>query len=138
MLLISWSDEYSLHIEELDKHHKKLIDIINKLNESIENSKGSEGLKELFEILIDYCSYHFSEEEHLMEEINYPDYDYHKQLHKDFKEKILKFQNNFLSGEPILRSQILNILKIWFEDHIVTEDKKISTFMDERGKKEDR
>jgi hemerythrin-like metal-binding protein len=61
--LIVWSDELSVNIEEIDKQHKKLIDVINVLFNAMIEGKTQNIIDTIIDDLIDYAKYHFSTEE---------------------------------------------------------------------------
>ncbi len=42
MALIDWDKSLSVNVEEIDQQHKKLIAMINELNEAMRNGKGKE------------------------------------------------------------------------------------------------
>lgn len=44
MALFVWSDKYSVNINEIDNQHKKLVDILSSLHDSMKAGKGSEVL----------------------------------------------------------------------------------------------
>ena len=54
--------------EMIDAHHKELFKRANDLFESIENGDSTEKVQETLGFLADYTTYHFSEEEKLMDE----------------------------------------------------------------------
>jgi len=77
-----------------------------------------------------YVNYHFSEEEKLQEEINYPYLEKHKEIHKKFKEELAKLKEE-LNSETALSTAIILSKKLidWFINHIKKEDKKIGNFI---------
>ena len=44
MALFVWSDKYSVNIKEIDSQHKKLVDLLNSLHDSMKVGRGSEVL----------------------------------------------------------------------------------------------
>ncbi|MBE9504341.1 MAG: hemerythrin family protein [Proteobacteria bacterium] len=127
MPLIEWdSDRFSVKNEKMDDQHKRWIEIINSLHESLMKSSGMETLEKVFQDVLDYTAFHFYEEEKLLEEMNYPHLYDHKVIHENFKEKMEKLKDEFMSGGIILRTEIMSILKNWLEDHIIKEDKRYS------------
>ena len=78
MLLITWGEEFSINVPEMNEQHKGSINIINELDNSLMSSLSSEALEKVFSDVIDYTVYHFYEEEKLLEEINCPGFYDHK------------------------------------------------------------
>ena len=127
MPIIEWdSDRFSVKNKEMDDQHQRWTGIINKLHESLINSLGLETLGKVFQDVLDYTAYHFDEEEKLLEEMNYPHIYDHKVIHENFKNKMNKLKDEFMSGGIILRTEIRSILKNWLEDHIRREDQRYS------------
>ena len=58
--------------EMIDSQHKELIDRINQLLESCEDGQGKIKAVKMLDYLLDYTEFHFSAEEKLQEEIEYP------------------------------------------------------------------
>ena len=75
MALLSWNDTYSVKIRKFDDQHKKLIDLINQLHDSMLVGKGKDVMGEVMNSLVDYTKTHFTAEETLMRLHNYPDYE---------------------------------------------------------------
>ena len=127
MALIDWIEKFSVNVDEIDEQHKKWIGIINELDDALTKGKGRTVLGKIFQEMVEYINFHFSEEEKLLREIDYAHYNEHKLIHDRFKQKIAKLEMDFESGELILGTQVMSILKNWLEDHILIEDKKYST-----------
>ena len=64
---IEWSEKYELGIDKIDTQHKRLVSIINRLEEAWRENKHSDTVKTIFQSLRDYTNYHFSFEEMAME-----------------------------------------------------------------------
>lgn len=61
--------------------------------------------------LIDYTKTHFADEEQLMEEHGYPDYEKHKETHAELIEKLLELRAKFDEGrEGIDDNKVLALL----------------------------
>ncbi len=89
------------------------------------------GYKQVQETIVelrDYTITHFSDEEKLMKEIDFPNYIEHIEAHKYFIETVEDFTNRFENGEMALSLKILEFLKNWLTNHILTADKEISEF----------
>ncbi|WP_346904685.1 bacteriohemerythrin, partial [Faecalicatena contorta] len=69
----------------IDSQHKELIDKINKLLESCESGKDKLVAIKTLDYLADYTDFHFSAEEKLQEEIEYPGIKEHKKEHEKLR-----------------------------------------------------
>jgi len=126
-MAIEWSKEYEIGIEKIDRQHFTLVEYINRLEEA--SGAGSNGhlINTIFQGLMNYTNYHFTFEEIYMKNINYPDLEEHKLMHKDFILKIRKFKTDFESGELPDLSLLHRFLQRWLIEHIREEDKKYCT-----------
>jgi hemerythrin len=116
---------------EMDAQHRKWIEICNRLDHVMLNGKTSEITTETFQAMqamLEYAGYHFREEEEYMSQINFPDVVAHKRLHTEFDDQLYQYQRKVLKGELILTSEIISLVKNWFEDHILIEDQKYASF----------
>ena len=129
MSLIEWSEEYSVGIEEIDNQHQKWISIVNELHDSIMEARGISSLKELIREMEEYTDFHFSAEEEMLQKAGWPELDRHKRIHFSFKQQITQLKRDISSGELVLRSQVMSVIKNWLIDHILKEDQEYSEFI---------
>lgn len=135
MALITWSNDLSVHNEEIDEQHKNWIGIINKMHESMlsDNYKAfNENFKEYIREMVDYTSYHFAFEEQYLVSTHYPGLAEHTRKHKEFIEKLAEAVRNMRSGDMLLHSNFLKMARYWLVDHIMVEDKEYSLYVDRK------
>jgi len=133
MSLIKWEQKYSVDVGMFNDQHKKLIDIINDLFDSMKIGKSNEKLGEIFTSLIDYTKYHFKDEEDMMKKYFYPDYLTHKKEHDVLTEKVLEYKAKFDNKEILISIELLNFIKEWLMNHIMQTDKKYGVFFNSKG-----
>ena len=78
--------------EMIDSHHKELIDRINKLLDSCDQSNEKTAAIKMMDYLAEYTDFHFSAEEALQKEIEYPGFEKHKAQHEAFKNTIKELE----------------------------------------------
>lgn len=122
--LLEWSDEYSVGVESMDAQHKKLIDLINQLDEVIQAGRHFEELEPVLDGVIDYTKTHFQAEEAYMEKVGYPDLEAHKESHAQLLKEVLGFREAAGSGDPEVMDRFLVFLRTWLLGHIVGIDKQ--------------
>jgi len=132
---ITWNDDYSVNIKQIDEEHKKLVGMLNELHEAMQVGKGKEVLSSILENMIKYVGTHFGNEERYMEKFGYPHYEKHKGEHKDFVKKTLEFQEKFNEGKLGLSVEVMFFLKDWTLNHIKGSDKQYAPFFNEKGLK---
>ena len=124
-----WKDSYSVNVKSIDEQHKKLVSIINELNNAMLYEKGRSVIGKVLKDLVDYTVSHFDYEEKLMEKNGYSDLENHKKIHKDLLKTVGKFYDEFSSGEVEMSKDIMDFLKTWLSEHILGSDKKYSEIM---------
>lgn len=134
-MYIAWQNIFSVNIKEIDEQHKKLIDIINELYDSMKIGKGKEILENTLDKMIKYAQTHFTKEEEYMTDYKYPEYKAHKGEHKKFVKKVLTFQKDFKGDKLALSSDVMEFLRNWLINHIMETDKKYAPFFNEKGLK---
>jgi hemerythrin len=128
---LEWSQDLETGNETVDGQHKMLFCYVNDLIGVIEGGDESGKIQETLAFLIHYTAQHFEDEEKLQLECDFPEYEWHKWLHDDFKEKATALARQFtLNGSSV---GLLNALKTtvvsWLKEHIQVEDKKIGEYI---------
>lgn len=130
---IMWNDNFSVGVRELDRQHKKLIEIENKLIKIKDVKYDYETISEILNDLTKYAIIHFETEEKLFYEYNYPDYPLHKAQHNLFREKVARFCMDAMDHKPTLTTELLTFLEQWRENHTMGLDMKYKIFFSEEG-----
>lgn len=131
-----WTQEYSVHVAEIDEQHKQFISICNDLVElsQSESFTNEEALKRVSR-LGDYAFYHLAFEEELFVKTQYPDGQSHTAIHDAFREKAKKVINE-ARKETIDREVLKDIAEFvvnWLMGHILHTDKKYSDYFNQHG-----
>lgn len=124
-----WSDEYNIGVDVIDKEHKRLFKIINKLFAFGEEEKKSQwACQEGIKYFKEHAMKHFAEEENYMLSINYKGYETHRQLHQGFRQKTLPALEQELENtnySPGAVDHFLGVCAGWLIGHTLTEDRAI-------------
>lgn len=146
-MLITWSKEYSIGLDQIDNQHKKLIFLINKLEVlTMYDSKHADfkqRLDVILQELLNYTVLHFSTEEVLMDMFEYKESAEHKRTHDSFVELIkmeqekleLLIANKDFEKVDAELKMILKFLQNWLITHILKSDKQYTEFFLEIQKK---
>ncbi|OQX07048.1 MAG: hypothetical protein BWK80_50035 [Desulfobacteraceae bacterium IS3] len=134
MPLIQWSDHYSVGIGDMDKHHQKLFDLLNRLHDAMIQGKAGNIITDIVDELISYTKYHFGEEEKLMARIKYSGLNEHKKAHQKFIVSVADYKNLANKGlTAFLSSGVSAFLSDWLRNHIGVMDKKYQKEMNANG-----
>lgn len=133
MAYITWDEQYSVGVKEIDNQHKKLVELVNNLHEAMKQGKGRDIMSKVLASLIDYTASHFATEEKYMTQFNYPHFASHKLEHQNLVKQVLDFQKDYESGKLAITLDIMKFLKDWLVNHIQGTDKKFGPFFNENG-----
>jgi hemerythrin len=126
MPLMTWNDDLSVKVKEIDDQHKKLIGLVNNLHDAMKSGQGKLVLEPTLQELASYTVYHFQTEEKYMQKFNYPGYLAHKMKHDAFVKKVSDFQKDYHAGRLGLSLDLMNFLKEWVTTHIMDTDHQYS------------
>jgi len=129
MAYIEWTDQLSVHNPVIDSEHKKLVQILNNLHDSMKKGEGSKVLGSTLEQLVLYTKTHFKNEEGIMARNNYIHLAGHKKQHNEFIAEIDKQYAKFKAGSLALTIELITFLRNWLVDHIQGSDKKFGETM---------
>jgi hemerythrin len=124
MARLEWTDEISVGIAEFDIHHRRIVDLINRLGDSIDTGDALKVTEEALYELSNYCFYHFFAEEDAMEKYDYPGYIEHREEHLKFIETVFQLIFDFHEGKKSTSRELLAFLWTWLKNHILGTDKK--------------
>lgn len=133
MALITWKNDYSVGVAEIDAQHKIIIKFINDLNDAMSQGKGKEALGTILGGLIEYTATHFAHEERYFDQFNYHETLRHKAEHKALVDNVVALKGKFDAGSLSLSIETMNFLKNWLTNHIAIVDKKYTTCFNENG-----
>ena len=135
MVVISWNDSYTVHVESIDKQHKMMMRLINDLhNISSADSRDDEIDKALAE-LADYTKDHFDYEESFLRKYHYPFFRAHQEEHAAFFRSIDRIKKEVSMLGENHRRRLIDFMVSWLKNHIMHEDKQYVCFMLEHGVK---
>ncbi len=132
---VKWKDEYSVGIESIDMQHRKLLSLINSLQTAVYFSTGEEFEHQALDELVDYTKTHFSYEEGLMEQNDYPDFEPHKAQHQQMIARVEEVLAGYEQDKDTAMRNAANFLKDWLINHINGTDKQYSAYLIGKGVK---
>lgn len=133
MSFFVWTESMSVGVEEFNNHHKKLIELINKLFDAMSEGQGKAVIGDILQELLKYTEYHFSAEEAKMKELGYPAYPGHQAEHQKFVEEATRLYRKYQGGDLFLSVDTLNFLKDWLNKHILQTDMAYKPFFTNKG-----
>lgn len=123
---MEWNESFRTGIEILDKEHKRLFRVIDKLIEHKEEERDPEwSCKEGIKFFTNHAQRHFAEEEAYMETIGFPGLEHHRQLHDAFRDTTLPVLVRELKQSNYSQSAVDHFLGVaggWLLTHTLSED----------------
>ena len=96
---MNWRSEWSSGNKDIDKQHRTLIEIANKLINMSFEAKGFEETAHQVELLLSHIVAHFEFEEKVLATSGYPGYLSHAELHNNLVSKALRLNESYRRGE---------------------------------------
>jgi hemerythrin len=130
-VLVEWDEKYSVGIPLIDEQHKELIRLTNELYRGC--LTGNDAARAFFFDAVrgamDYVKYHFSAEEKILENVNYPYLAEHKKAHEDFVLKMVEDVKSFQGGRKFVPNNFVRFLKDWILSHIAIADTQYAKYI---------
>ncbi len=133
MSLITWNDQLSVGINQIDEEHKKLVQLINGLHDHMLAGDAKEILGKVLDRIIQYTALHFGTEEKLMQQYAYPAAVAHFAEHKKLVNTALDLQKKFNAGSHAITMETMTFLRDWLQHHIRESDKALGRFLATKG-----
>lgn len=125
-----WQDRFNIGVDVIDREHKKLFSIMNRLLVFSEQEDKSQWVcQEGLKYFKDHAMKHFAEEEAYMASIHYAGFDTHRRLHDNFRKKMIpalekELMQTAYSAEAV--NHFLGVCSGWLIAHTLTEDHAIA------------
>ena len=118
------------HIK-IDNQHKQLIAALNNIIEASQQGKGRDEIFKTLDFLTGYTLMHFSTEEKLQVDYNYPDYIVHKRYHDEFKVTVGELTQKLINEGPTegLIGEVTTAIGKWLLNHIKGDDFRMAAFV---------
>ncbi len=130
---IQWDESFSVGVVQMDRQHKRIIDMINQLLRDPAANVSSETVSEILTKITKYSQEHFATEEEILEQHGYPELSSHKKAHRAFRKKAVAFCLDTMDRQTSVPADVLHYLKEWWTQHILTVDMRLSSFYKEKG-----
>lgn len=124
-----WNDRYNIGVEEIDREHKKLFRILNKLFKfGQQETKRPWVCQETVKYFKDHALRHFQDEEEYMSSTGYTGLAVHMRIHRNFRDTTLpalgrELEMTAYSEEAV--NHFLGVCAGWLIGHTLIEDQAI-------------
>ncbi|MBF0156334.1 MAG: bacteriohemerythrin [Magnetococcales bacterium] len=129
-----WSDKLITGISQIDADHRKLVNLVNQLQEDMQTGRGNAAMAATLKELVDYTVTHFKREEDLFRQHGYEEAPAHKEEHRQLVAAVGQMVEQFHSGDSFLVAiDLLGIAKRWLTHHIMEVDMAYVPFLKSKG-----
>ena len=132
---IEWDDSMSVNVDLIDAQHKMLIQKLADLSAAFRRGLEQNKIMKTLDFMIDYTDFHFSAEEKVMEENDYPGLEEQKQQHEEFKLTLNNILEDYKEeGTTAEIATTINVFLLnWLIKHIMGSDSKLGNFLTQKG-----
>ena len=127
-----WKPEYSINVARLDGHHRELVAMIEDVMEAMHSPDPSAVIESTLTKVLEYASYHFPEEERLMQEFYYPQQQQHASDHDEMRESTKRLIRDIRYSKQMEPLALVGFLAGWLTKHIMKSDKHFGEFLNSR------
>jgi hemerythrin len=122
MAFLEWKPNYSVQVDEIDRQHQRLIQLINSLHDAMKVGAPKPALERIISDLVTYTRFHFRSEERLLQLHGYPGVAAHIVEHERLTETVVRFEEDLRSGKVAISISLMQFLKTWLTGHILSTD----------------
>ncbi len=116
----------SVGVTEIDAQHQELLGMLNRMDEALQNNAPAEIFVRMLDELIEHTQFHFTTEERLMSQSNYPNAGVHRKEHQLLLEEIGYLKDKLGMKVELM---VLQSIKDWLFSHIQNSDHRLTLFI---------
>jgi hemerythrin len=149
MELFVFDDTLITGHQEIDSQHAWLFELANRVLEKIGScplstrtsdfpipgsceERANDTVDEALHGLMDYVVEHFTDEERLMADLNYPSRSVHQALHAALSEQVAGYMLRYMNGDNTIAEEIVEFFGRWLTSHIMDADRDFVDWLNTR------
>ena len=133
MKTIEWRDEFNINVDEIDRQHRRMAELVNELHRAAIEKEDASVVSGVLDELLAYTRHHFKTEERLMLEHEYPDYQAHKNEHDDLLDKLECVVRKISGGHgPVFAAEV-DVSADWVMVHMLGYDKPLGAYLNSKS-----
>ena len=121
--------EQAVHVPEIDAEHREMFRAAADLRQALLDGDPTGRLALLCRRLAAELNAHFSHEERLMREAEYPAYIWHERQHRTARAKMAALERDVQRGDRQSIFDSLEALAGWMRDHTSVADRMIGSYL---------
>lgn len=134
-MLLTWTPDLAVGIQEIDKQHQELFKHINDLLEASQKGLGKTQVQDVVKFLEGYVVFHFGTEERYMDQYKYPGVGDHKKEHIWFVDQWQGLKQQLDAEGPTVLGVLSTkrLLVDWLLNHVQKTDRALGAFLKKHG-----
>lgn len=128
---MKWDESMSVGYEIIDTQHRELFELVDSFRRAMKEGRGREEVLEVLDFMEKYAIRHFTAEESVQKNHNYPKYAEHAGQHRAFVKEVEKIRGEIRDvGVTSTTAALLSTtLTNWLVTHITKHDKAIGVYI---------
>ncbi len=129
MAIIKWTDEWGLGLAESDAGRREMIGLYNEIYLALKRGDSRRTLVSGLTHLLDCAESLYAEEEQMMEAAGYPMWPEHRDEHRDFLQRMRRFESTLAEGNLVIDLPVLQFMRHWLTGHLYDSDGAFGRFL---------
>ena len=125
MAPLEWKDQFSVGNKAVDHEHKELIELVNRLHETLSSGEPKDEVARVLGDLYRAISAHFALEERFMREHRYDEAVQHKADHERLLDELRDLMDDYGADDTASAEKLMAGVEAWFVNHFKTHDSRL-------------
>jgi len=126
---LRWTLEQAIHVPQIDTEHQEMFRAAAGLRQALLDGDKAGRVALRCRCLAAELNGHFSHEERLMRDAEYPSYAWHERQHRTARTKMAALERDILRGDPRGVFDSLEALAAWMRDHTSLADRMVGSYL---------
>ena len=119
---MEWDPKYSVDIEEIDTHQKKMFELFNQLIDIKRSETDTKIYMNKIAEISEHSKLYFRTEENYLKKTGYPDFETHSKTHRQFVKSFIGLRREISEDIENLTEGVIMELRGWMINHMLTLD----------------
>lgn len=129
MRSLRWNPEQAVHVPEIDAEHQEMFRLASALRDALLSCETPGRADLLCGRLAAEINAHFSHEERLLRDAQYPAYAWHERQHRTAHAKLAALDREVRTGKSHPAFEAIECLAGWMRDHTSVADRMAGSYL---------
>ena len=128
MITVVWDKKFEVGHERIDSEHRIFLNLIREVSLMPERRVSKDRIQRHLDEFKKYARFHFTSEENIMFDVDYPDFNSHSNEHEVLLAQLDERVYHYTKGELPL-DDVVSFLFEWFALHTTQIDTRLSGYI---------